>query len=169
MKYPEILKTCQTNRQFRDVCSDESLWHQLTNRDYPWAQLNPDLPWRHIYESAYRQIHDFTRGLIDKYLLANPRYARLDVMAEDIMELLNNFLIAHQHSRTTYSHSDTMDLTFKVFKVLSGLKTEYINENRGLDMRVDDIDLEIEGTIENFFNTLLLINFNNLHCLKPYM
>lgn len=159
--YPGLLQLCQTNRQLRDLCSDESLWRQLANREFPELRLKPGSTWRQAYESRWhqrQQVHRFANQLVRDHLLANPRYARLDVMTADIVKLLTDFIAEHRESKI-YSHDKLIEVAMEIFEILSGLKSEYIgSESRDLDPRVNDMDLEIQGAIETFLQSLGYMN-----------
>jgi hypothetical protein len=155
--YPGLSHLCRSNRQFRQLCHDESLWRQLTTRDFPGTRLKPGSTWIQTYESTWRcrqKVHQLTQQLLRDHLLAEPRYARLDVMSTDITKLLTDFIAEFGPSKV-YSHDNLIELTLKIFDILTGLKSEYIGSgDRGLDPRISDIDLDIQGAIENFLHHL---------------
>lgn len=54
LRYPDIIKFCQSNKKLSYICDDEYLWRQLVRRDFPDIfYKNEDLTFKEFYIENY--------------------------------------------------------------------------------------------------------------------
>jgi hypothetical protein len=126
LSYPDILRLCQTNRAFANLCQDDSLWHQLFQRDYPELEGVPEKSWRENYTWARRgdlRIKPFIQEILRANPIANPKYARIDQMEQDSVDLILEFL--EDPPTHIYSYDDLRSLIYDIFTIISGLNPDH--------------------------------------------
>lgn len=90
----------------------------------------------------WSDINNAVDNLIETKLFANPRYANINVIKQDIFEEIKDFLLKHMGEQ--YTLNDYLQLKHSILGILSGLKQEYIGGNwGGLDfVRLDEDDID---------------------------
>ena len=102
-----------------------------------------------------KSIAKFTRELVEKWCLGQPRYINYETMRKDIRAILREF---DEKARPVLSTDDETLSTDDFYKVshdvqaiLVVLKSYFVGDGRCLDMRVDEMDLDVQFEIEKFF------------------
>lgn len=100
-------------------------------------------------------IRDFTRELVEKWCLGQPAYINYEVMRKDIRTVLRTFDAEHaeklQDDASYLDEDDIRIVSHDVQAILVVLKPDYVGDDRCLDMRVEEMDLEIQGLVCEFF------------------
>ena len=157
--YPDLLELCRTNVNFSNICHDELLWKRLNEQDFPGYEPTPGSTWRQLYEGLWREQHRinaFAQRFLRQYLMTQPRYARVDLMAQDITKLLNNFIENHRSSESI-PFDDLIEFSLELLTIASGLQPAFVGyyDNGQLDFsRYHDLDLTAQDDVRKFIETL---------------
>ena len=126
--YPDFLELCQTDTSFNRICQDDTFWRRLFERDYYKEEQRSDLSWRQAYINRRNTVKNFANMIVREYLLADPKYVRQDVMIQDLVKLLNDFLKEHRDSKI-YKTTDLDDLAVNALAITSGLRRFYVGSS----------------------------------------
>lgn len=145
LSYLDILRLCQTNKRFANICRDDKFWKILLERDFEGSRYKNNT-FRQSYEYIYNNINNTINELVENKLIANSRYANIENMKKDIFTLISNFI---KNINLSYTLDQFLDLKYRILTILSGLPDELIGSG-GFDigkLGLDDIDNELEGLL----------------------
>lgn len=142
LPYPNLINLCKTNKKWANICKDENTWKILLNRDFPRLKPLKSTAYRKLYEDLWNNINNSIDELIKNHLIANPRYANIILMKEDLFDIIRNFMLKYWN-RKEYDFIAWNNLKIEIITVLSGLDPSYIGSgNQQLepgDFDQDDI------------------------------
>ena len=94
-------------------------------------------------------IREFAHALVDKKCIAEPMFINEHAMRREIRRILRKTISRISEDPSSVDHH-IVECTYDVQKVLVVLKEKYFNswDDRALDPRVDEMDLDIQGLIE---------------------
>ena len=101
-------------------------------------------------------IRAFTEELVNKWCLGQPRYINRKRICKDIRRQLRMFdRVVWQavNGGKKVTDRELMEIVADVQSILVVIQPEYTGDGgRTLDMRIDEMDLEVQSLIEEFFN-----------------
>jgi hypothetical protein len=129
LKWPDNVNLCKTNRRLAQVCNDKKIWRNLMKRDFPkyYYHINPELSTRVAYDQIWKLLNEAADGLMRNYHWVNPRYARLNVMKEDIIEELKS-TIEYYAKTKDIPEEEWNNLSDYIIIILTGLDRDSIGD-----------------------------------------
>jgi hypothetical protein len=102
------------------------------------------------------KLSDFTE-FVTKNTCVNTKYFNLDIMVQDVIDLVDNYIENEindedreyiKDTETTYQVLDEKDLNNNVMKIISGLNNDMFNtsEEEGV-FTIDNYDLDIQSDL----------------------
>lgn len=98
-------------------------------------------------------IRAFTEDLVNEWCLGQPKYINREAICKDIRVIMRKYAkIVHDviASHRKMTNRELMKMGFEVQSILVVIGPEYTNDH-GLNMQIDDMDIEVQGLIEEFF------------------
>ena len=90
--------------------------------------------------------------LVEKYCIGEPRYINKTNIVDDVHDELARLIRDFKKSGIDYENEESrydfiQDNVSRIQRILFVIKDKYVYEGRGLDTRVDDLDLHIQDAV----------------------
>lgn len=100
-------------------------------------------------------IRAFTRDLTEKWCLGTPQYVNHGQIRKDIRQILrkrDKDIARMLGDGKLMSNDGMMTMSLDIQSILMVVRDEYVwYDGRGLDPRIDEMDLKVRSLIEEFF------------------
>jgi hypothetical protein len=104
------------------------------------------------------QVEAFATRFLNQFMISSRRYARLDVMENDIVNRL--FIeLSESHERRNYTDRDLSRLTMDLLSIVSGLNPDFIGPYYSGNLLIDRLKdgmlfMDAETAVEKFLKSL---------------
>lgn len=104
------------------------------------------------------QVEAFAKWFLNQFMIANRRYARLDVMENDMVNRIFIDLVNSQE-HNTYTDRDISRLTMALLSIVSGLHPDFLEPHDPGNLHIDRLknqmlSIDAETAVERFLKSL---------------
>ena len=139
LPYPDIIKLCQTDRRFYNLCQENYLWNQLMDRDFRTLTTNKD---KNTYILLYHFFNQHTLDFLKNYININVIY--------DLQNLYQIVFDAYVKVIKFYKKYEMDIINYKEFLNYIGDLSDGIRDILKPDWYVGGLNLDISNDWNRF-------------------